>query len=121
MHRPFYFELAVQEPERAMEFYKQVFGWTIQKWDGPMEYYSIQTGEGQPGIDGGLYRAPDGVSRSINTIAVDDVDAAVEKIVAAGGTVQMAKTPIPGMGYFAAFKDTEGILFAVMSSDPEVK
>jgi len=120
MSKPFYFELAVEDPERAMEFYKQVFGWTMQKWDGPMEYYNIQTGEGH-GIDGGLYRAGDGVPRVINSIAVDDVDAAVEKVVAAGGTVQMPKTAIPGMGYFAAFKDTEGILFSVMSSDPEVK
>lgn len=121
MPRPGYFELAVENVERAAEFYKQAFGWNVHKWEGPMEYYTIQTGEGEPGIDGGLYQAQDGVARTINTLMVEDLDAVVEKINAAGGKILQEKMPIPGVGYFALFMDTEGIMMSLMQNDPEVK
>ena len=39
---------------RAIQFYQTLFGWKFQKWDGPMPYWLISTGEGEPGINGGL-------------------------------------------------------------------
>jgi predicted enzyme related to lactoylglutathione lyase len=33
MPRVIHFEFAVQEPEKAAEFFEKVFGWKIQKWD----------------------------------------------------------------------------------------
>jgi predicted enzyme related to lactoylglutathione lyase len=38
---------------RAIAFYQTVFGWSIEKVEG-MDYWLITTGEGRPGIDGGL-------------------------------------------------------------------
>jgi predicted enzyme related to lactoylglutathione lyase len=33
----------------------EAFGWTVETWNGPFEYYLIKTGESpEPGIDGGL-------------------------------------------------------------------
>ena len=46
MPRPAHFEIPAENPERAIAFYKDVFGWNFQKWDGPMPYWMI-TGLGQ--------------------------------------------------------------------------
>jgi predicted enzyme related to lactoylglutathione lyase len=37
MARVIHFELAADDPERATEFYKNVFDWQIQKWEGPQD------------------------------------------------------------------------------------
>lgn len=55
MSRVVHFEIPADDPERSIKFYETVFGWTIEKWDGPIEYWLIITGdEDKPGIDGGL-------------------------------------------------------------------
>ena len=42
-------------------------------------------------------------------ISVDSIDDALAKVTAAGGTIALPKTEIgQGMGFIAAFKDTEG-------------
>ena len=42
------------------------------------------------------------------TIGVDSVEEALKKVEAEGGTVVTPSTPIPGMGVFGYFKDSEG-------------
>lgn len=55
MPRVIHFEIHAGEPARAISFYEKVFGWTFQKWEGPMEYWLVITGpDDQPGINGGL-------------------------------------------------------------------
>ena len=54
MPRPIHFELHADDPERAMRFYGELFGWTFTRW-GEESYWLIGTGERDtPGIDGGL-------------------------------------------------------------------
>ena len=122
MPRVIHFELAADDPERAVHFYESVFGWEVQKWDGPMDYWLIMTGpEDEPGIDGGLSRrerAEDEAYNTINTIGVDSVDAYVAKIQASGGQVVTPKHAVPGIGYMAYCADTEGNVFGVMEDDP---
>ena len=63
----------------------------------------------EPGaINGALVRRDEGNSAPVVTIDVDDIDAALEQISAAGGSTVTARTAIPGMGAFAYFKDSEG-------------
>ena len=119
MPRVIHFELTADDPERATQFYSKVFGWQIQKWDGPQDYWLITTGEaGTLGIDGAIMRRGDFSAPVINTIDVPSVDEFVAKITANGGSVVAPKMPIPGIGYFAYCKDTEGNVFGVMQSDP---
>jgi len=58
MPRVIHFEIPADNPDRAVEFYKQVFGWKFDKWQGPQDYWLITTGKGEPGIDGGMLRRP---------------------------------------------------------------
>jgi predicted enzyme related to lactoylglutathione lyase len=41
MPRVVHFEIDAEKPERAIKFYERVFGWKIEKWKGPMEYWLI--------------------------------------------------------------------------------
>ena len=55
MPRVIHFEIHAENPERAIKFYGDVLGWTFNKWDGPMPYWLVLTGQdSQPGINGGL-------------------------------------------------------------------
>lgn len=124
MPRICHFELPVEDPERASRFYSQVFGWTIQKWDGPMEYWLVTTGpDDAPGINGGLLRqSPDFPEKTpVNHIDVPSMEEYVTKIEAAGGCVVAPKMAIPGVGYLAYCKDTEGILFGIFQEDHEAQ
>ncbi|MES2304951.1 MAG: VOC family protein [Gemmatimonadota bacterium] len=127
MPRPIHFEIHVANAERAAAFYRNVFGWTINKWEGPWEYYLIQTGEG-PGIDGALVgrRGEEPVEgQPVNawvlTMDVPSCDYAVAEITKQGGTIALPKMAIPGIGWLAYGKDTEGNIFGVMQNDPTAK
>ena len=116
MPRVVHFEIYGDKPEELIDFYNSVFDWKFEKW-GPMDYWIIKTGEG-PGIDGGLGKRK---GLGINTISVSDVDLYIKKIKKAGGTIVMPKTTMPGVGYLAYFKDSQGNVFGIMKDDPEAK
>lgn len=121
MPRVVHFEIAVDDPERAIKFYEDVFGWKVQKWDGPVDYWLVSTGdEGQPGINGGILRRS-GPQVIVNTLDVPDVDEYIAKLQAAGGTVALEKRAVPGTGYLAYGIDTEGNIFGIMQSDPSAR
>ena len=118
MPRVVHFDIAADDPERAVAFYETVFGWEITKWDGPMEYWLITTGpEDEPGIDGGLAKRMDPSTGTENTIDVESVDDYVEKIEASGGKILRPKSAVPGVGWLAYCQDTEGNTFGIMQSD----
>lgn len=116
MPRPVHFEIPSDNPENAVTFYSNVFGWKFAKWEGPLEYWMIETGDG-PGINGGLMRKHDPDQPCTNVIGVDSVDDYVAKIEGAGGVVVVPKMPIPGVGYLAYFKDLDGNITGIMQPD----
>jgi uncharacterized protein len=121
-NRVVHFDIYADNVERAIAFYQKVFGWTIQKVDG-MDYWLIQTGEGEPGIDGGLGKRTNPTNGDIPqfgytcTVDVEDVNAAFEAALAAGGAEVHKPGPIPGVGYIAYVRDTEGNHLGLMQSD----
>jgi len=124
MPRVVHFEIHATDPDRAVNFYKTLFGWEFQKWEGPMEYWLVTTGPNeQPGINGGLVRRQgeiDGqaVIAYVCTVDVENLDASVQTAVDNGGQIALPKMPIPGMGWLAYCKDTEGNIFGMMQGDP---
>jgi len=120
MPRPIHFELPADDPERAISFYQDVFGWKVQKWDGPQEYWLVSTGEAPaPGIDGAIMRRHAEAQHLIHTLDVPDLDAYIEKVTTAGGRVVVPKMEIPGVGWFAYVADPEGNVFGMIQSQPE--
>ena len=129
MGRVVHFEVHAEDPDRAARFYAGLLGWQFKKWDGPMDYWLITTGpKDQPGIDGGLVRRMGGgpldgqaVNAYVCTAAVADVDQSVRRAAELGGTVALPKMPIPGVGWLAYVKDTEGNILGMMQSDANAK
>jgi predicted enzyme related to lactoylglutathione lyase len=114
------FELQVPDPEQAVAFYSNAFGWRFVKMPGVQDYWFIRTGEsGEQGIDGGLMRSPDGDTRTTNSIEVSSIGEYLAKVVEYGGKIVVPKTTVPGMGYFAYCTDDQGLLFGVSQSDPQ--
>jgi predicted enzyme related to lactoylglutathione lyase len=118
--RVVHFEINADQPERAVKFYSDVFGWKIQKWEGPMDYWLVYTGEG-PGIDGGLMKRMSPSATTINTVGVPSVDEYLAKIEKSGGKAVVPKTAIPGIGWFAYCQDTEGNVFGIMQEDSSAR
>jgi predicted enzyme related to lactoylglutathione lyase len=104
-----------------MEFYRKVFGWKFELWSGPMEYWTIRTGAGHPGIDGGLMKRMNPGQPCVNTMDVEDLDATIGVVEGAGGQCVVPKMPVPGIGWLAYFKDLDGHIFGVMQADPAAK
>ena len=95
MNRFTYFELATGDVEKAAAFYQAVFGWKIQKWNGPFDYWQVITGdESTPGANGGLMQADGTFNGTINTVEVDDLDACIAKVKANGGVIIREKHTI---------------------------
>ena len=115
-----YFEIQVDDFNRAQAFYRTVFDWNFSKFDSSFEYFSIDTGKKDgEGIDGGMLKrqAPlakdNGVSGYMCAIYVASIDETQEKIEKYGGSITMPKTDIPGVGNIAYALDTEGNAFAL--------
>ena len=120
MSRVSHFEIPADDPERAITFYKTVFGWKIEKWDGPIEYWLVMTGpEDEPGIDGGLARREDPETGVENIIDVANLEITLEKATANGGVIFRPKVAVPGVGWVTYIKDTEGNAFGLMERDPK--
>ena len=120
MNRFTHFELATDDLAKTASFYRDVFGWQIQKWEGPVDYWLVTTGDAStPGINGGLMQSGGPFKGTINTIEVQDLDSAIAKALAHGGEIAMEKQPIPGVGYQAYIKDNTGIIVGLHQADPK--
>jgi uncharacterized protein len=122
MPRPVHFEIPATDPEKVMKFFNTVFGWEFQKWDGPAPYWLVNTGpQDKPGINGGILIRRDPAQPMVNTLDVENVDAAVAAITANGGTIAMPKMAVQGVGWLAYFKDPEGNMHGIMQMDAAAK
>ena len=72
MPRVVHFEVYADDMDRASKFYGDVFGWTVNKWEGEggAVYWLVDTGE-EPaqGINGGMMPRPN--PEAVTTIMLD--------------------------------------------------
>lgn len=118
MPKVIHFEINVDDPIRAIKFYEGAFNWKIEKWEGPVEYWTIDAGkDDEEGIGGGIQRREQPEDKIFNYIGVSSVDKYSKKIEESGGTLVSPKITVPGVGYFYMFKDTEGNKLGIMEED----
>ena len=116
-NRVVHFEIPCDNPEKTMEFFREVFGWKFEQF-GNEEYWSAITGdEGSPGINGGILKKRDPNQPVANSIEVPDLDEFVKKIEKAGGNIVVPKMPIPSIGWLAYFKDPDGNIHGLFQED----
>lgn len=104
---PIYFEIGVEDTERARRFFSEVLGWTYSP--GAVEDgWNVTTASMAGGIHGG---APgEGVRLYFD---VPDLDAAVEKARELGGEVGEIRTSGQGGSRYVHCRDDQGTSFAL--------
>lgn len=112
-----HFEIPADDLDRAKTFYSSIFEWEIVSTPMPEgEYTGVVTTPVDPqtqlpvepgGINGALVPRQAEMPAPVVTIDVEAIDAALAKVEAGGGSVIVPRTPIPGMGAFAYFRDPE--------------
>ena len=122
MPRISHFDIPVDDPKRTQKFYKEVFDWTSEKWDGPMDYWIAKTDTEEPGIDGGMSKRMPGQMGMTNTINIPSIENFSKKqIIEKGGQLIISKMAIPKVGWFAQCMDTEGNMFGIIEIDEKAE
>ena len=116
-HTIVHFEIPADDVERAKKFYSELFGWEFSTPPGFEEYWVFDTGDPEQDAGGGLMARQAPGQGIVHYIQVESVAGYVTKVQALGGQVIFPRSPVPGMGWFAQFLDTEGNCFAVWESD----
>lgn len=107
-----HFEIAARDARKLKAFLESVFGWKIT--DDGSEVLPI-SGE-DAGINGHILGWPHEGHPTYLTfyVKVDNIQATLDKVTRAGGTVIVPETEIPGGGgRFAQFTDPEGHILGV--------
>jgi predicted enzyme related to lactoylglutathione lyase len=110
-----HFELPAEDAGRAKEFWKSLFGWKFREWSGPVEYHMLDGNE--PG--GAIYPSEQPGTGPIVYFGTGDIDKAIARARELGGSAD-DKQPIPGIGWFARCRDTEGNAFSLFQTDESV-
>jgi predicted enzyme related to lactoylglutathione lyase len=118
-HNPVgWFEIYVQDMERAKKFYETVFQVKLARLSSPIEMWGFPQSMDRSGSSGSLVRMP-GVPSGGNSTLVyfSCADCATEaaRAVKAGGAIDRAKMSIGQYGFIALVHDTEGNMFGLHS------
>ncbi len=115
-----WFEIPVDEFDRAKMFYSRIFDYEMPTMDmGPIRMGFLIFEQGK-GVGGGIVKGQDLLPARNGTVvylnAGNDLSEVLMRVDAAGGKVLMEKTLVaPGMGYYAHFLDSEGNKVALHS------
>ena len=99
-------EFPADDIERAKRFYSAVARWELGEMDGMPGYWLFRTGET---AGGGIGKRGESVGSVVRVyITVDNLVSAVAAAEANGGALITPPSEVPGMGRYAAVRDSEG-------------
>lgn len=112
-----HFEVIGKDGDKLQSYYADLFGWDIDAGN-PMKY-GIVKGEDNPSsmgsIGGGIATGPDGYEGHVTFyVSVPDVEQALQKAEALGGTRIMGPETIMGEMVLGQLKDPEGNLIGLV-------
>lgn len=113
MVRISYIELPVTDVAGQRDFYSNAFGWNFTDF-GP-DYSAMTTGDVDLGLNGSDDHATPGILPIVEVKA--DLEGALDKVVAAGGTVTLPIFAFPGGRRFH-FRDPQGHELGVFINEP---
>ena len=107
-----HFEIGSRDAGQAAEFYANVFGWDFAEF-GPARLITSGAEGGPSGMLNALGHPPE--TYVMVYIQVDDIDVALESVVAHGGTCQVPPQPLPDGRRFAWVHDPAGNLIGLLT------
>jgi predicted enzyme related to lactoylglutathione lyase len=109
-----HFELPAKDADRSAGFWSGVFGWEFADSGTPgMDYRMVHISDDQGGA---VFASEDAGSGVIVYFDTDDIQGSIAKVRELGGKAE-EKMPVPGHGWFAPCKDTEGNAFRLWQAD----
>jgi predicted enzyme related to lactoylglutathione lyase len=119
MTNPFvHVELNTTDLNKAQSFYGKLFDWKTEETKLPDgKYTMIDVGEG---TGGGMLpqKMPGAPSVWLPYVAVDDIQAATDKVRKLGGQVMKDVTEIPEMGWYSIITDPTGAHLGLWKPKP---
>ncbi|WP_446664839.1 VOC family protein [Flexivirga sp. B27] len=126
-----YFEIEGRDGQALQSFYSELFGWAVNA-DNPGNYGVIQRQDRSVGIDGAVFGVPEvpsstwrgptraeGYAGGVTAfVQVPDVEAALTRAEALGGTRMQGPDDAPGGMTMGKFTDPEGRLIGVVGPPP---
>ena len=113
-----WFEIYVQDIERAKKFYETVFNVKLERLQSDLEMWAFPMAMGQWGAGGSIVKM-DGMHSGGNSTIVyfSCADCAVEaaRVVPAGGKIFKEKMSIGQYGFIALGTDPDGNMFGMHS------
>jgi predicted enzyme related to lactoylglutathione lyase len=101
-----WFELLVEDADKANTFYEKLFDWKIDR-NNPKKYGFVNTGSDK-GIHGGIgHPSMTGEKKILMYVEVEDLDQYLQEAVALGGKVIMPSQEVDGYP-IAIFEDPCG-------------
>jgi uncharacterized protein len=113
-----WFEICVQDMDRARKFYEAVFDVGLKRLNTPLEIWSFPMRMDRMGTSGALVRMEGVMSGGNSTIvyfACDDCAVEEGRAENQGGKIQKGKTSIGEYGYISLVYDTEGNMIGLHS------
>jgi predicted enzyme related to lactoylglutathione lyase len=108
-----WFEIASPEPNKAWDFYRELFGWKVdQDVTEEAVHASIDTGSGQ-GISGGIGSSQDGTPSVTVYAQVDDLQNYLDRAESLGAKTIVPPMPVAPDTSIAAFVDPQGVVFGL--------
>ena len=118
-----HFEVIGKDAPKLQQYYAELFDWEIDA-DNPIGYglvprYPAVSGEGGLGIGGGVGTGPEGYGGHVTFyVEVPDVEAALQKAEALGGTRMMGPERPMEMVEIGLFSDPEGHVIGLVKAQP---
>jgi predicted enzyme related to lactoylglutathione lyase len=114
-----WFEIYVQDMERAKMFYQNTFRVSLERLESPdLEMWAFPGGPDRPGCAGALVKMAgknSGIGGTIVYFSCADCEVEEARAAANGGEVQRAKSSIGDYGFISLLLDSEGNMIGLHS------
>jgi len=114
-----HFELGGSDAQVLEDFYAEMFGWQVNGMEMPDGGIYRLVQQEADGIGGGIFQHMEGMPPNAPgiAVAVDDLQAYLDKAVSLGGAALMQPSEIPGgFGSLASFNDIAGNRISLFKS-----
>lgn len=115
-HNIVHWEIMGQNGDELASFYEGIFDWSPKPTEG-FDAYNMVSGD-ESGVGGAIGQGDEHMPNYLTVyVEVEDVDAHLAQIEAAGGKTVAPKMVIPDMVTFALFADPAGNVVGLVEAD----
>ena len=113
-----HFEILGKDHDLLQQYYRDLFDWKITNASPDFPYGLVSVEEQGAGIGGGVGAPAEDLDSQLTIyVEVDDIQGYLDRSNDLGGETVVPVTTIPGMVTFAQFRDPQGNVVGLVSSE----